>query len=50
MEGIHPAGLGTARFATCRIRYVLVRSKFATYYFLWTTENTPLIALENKIF
>ena len=50
MEGIYQAGLATTHFATCRIRYVLVRNKFATYYFLWTTENFPLITLEKKIF
>ena len=40
----------TTGFATCRIRYVPVRNKFAIYYFLQTIENIPLIAPEKKIF
>ena len=38
----------TIGFATCRIHYILVCNKFTTYYFLETTENIPLIALEKK--
>ena len=38
----------TTSFATCRIHYILVCNKFASYYFLETTEIIPLIALEKK--
>ena len=36
-------------FATRRTRYVLVLNKFATYFFLWTIENIPLIAREKNL-
>lgn len=38
-------GRVTTSFATCRTRYVLVHNKFATYYFLYTTEYIPLVSV-----
>ena len=41
-------GRVTTGFATCRTRYVLVHNKFATYFFLYTTEYIPLVSLKKK--
>ena len=42
-------GRVTTGFATCRTRYVLVHNKFATYYFLYTTEYIPLVSLKKNL-